>query len=249
MNSATPTPSGTAMSIAMTDEATVVQSRLAMPNRGLSPATVHSVDVRKLAWSRASDGMAWERRKTAIRVTIAITRRPAPVAAPPKTRSPSRPVEARSPPSGLAPCGFGLWSTAEAPVTLDMSDQLDPSGEGVDGGGHLGGHVGGQGCVADGLQGLLLVGRGELLEEPLEQRDLGRVLGLGAGDLVGHQDDRVGPGLLGGVVQRELDVVALTDLLGGGHGLAGRVAAELDRAGAVVDLRHAQTVVLGRGPL
>ena len=49
-----------------------------------------------------SDGIGLGRAgTTAIRVTIAITSRPAPVAAPPKSRSPSRPVEARSPPSGL----------------------------------------------------------------------------------------------------------------------------------------------------
>ena len=116
------------MSIAMTDEETVVQSRLAMPNRGLSPATVHSVDVRKLALSRASDGIAWERRKTAISVTIAITRQTG--AGRRATEEPGRRAvrwrRGRLPPAGLSVrAGLGVWSTAEAPVTLDMSAQLD----------------------------------------------------------------------------------------------------------------------------
>ena len=37
MNRATATPNGTAMTIAIDDDATVVQSSSAMPNRGASP--------------------------------------------------------------------------------------------------------------------------------------------------------------------------------------------------------------------
>ena len=58
MNSATATPNGTAMIIAMVDDATVVQSNSTMPNRGASPPGAHSREVRKLASSFSSAGIA-----------------------------------------------------------------------------------------------------------------------------------------------------------------------------------------------
>ena len=119
MNRATPTPTGTAIAMAMSEDATVVQSISTMPKRGCSPATVHSREVRKLVSFLASDGMACHSRNTPIRVTRAITRRPALVASPLNSRSPTRPVPAASPARGTRPPGLGLSSTAETPVTDD----------------------------------------------------------------------------------------------------------------------------------
>ena len=73
----------------------------------------------------------------------------------------------------------------------------------------------GQRRVADVLEALLGVGGGEVLEEGLGQGRLLGVLALGADDLVGDQEDRVGAGLLGGVVELEAQVVALAVGLGG----------------------------------
>ena len=76
----------------------MVQSISTMPKRGCSPATVHSREVRKFALFLASDGMACHSRNTPIRVTRAITRRPAlvasaaeePVADPPRASGVAR---------------------------------------------------------------------------------------------------------------------------------------------------------------
>ena len=123
MNSATPTPTGTAMHMAMIDEATVTQSIVAIPKRGLSPATCHSVEVRKLVPFLARAGSAWDSRNVPIRMTSRTTSRPALLAAPPNRRSPSRPVEARSPWRGPRPCESGSSSTVETPVMLGTSGQ------------------------------------------------------------------------------------------------------------------------------
>ena len=48
MQRATPTATGTAMTIARIDDKTVVQNNPAIPNRSSLPATVHSREVRKL---------------------------------------------------------------------------------------------------------------------------------------------------------------------------------------------------------
>src|SRR6478672_9953634 len=117
MNRATATPNGTAM----TNDATVVQSSSTMPNRGVSPPGAHSREVRKLAWSFRSAGIACARRKTPIKVTSAMTSRPAPREAPANRRSPSLPVEALSPsrfgrPDGPSP---GNCEATDAPVMDD----------------------------------------------------------------------------------------------------------------------------------
>src|SRR5665647_1465667 len=122
MNKATHTPTGTAIAMAITDELIVTHARLAMPKRGLSPPTVHSLDVRKFALFLTRAGRAWDNRKTAIRVTREMTSTPAPLAAPPKRRSPSRPVPAAwSFKAGPRPSGPGSSSTAETPVMLGTS--------------------------------------------------------------------------------------------------------------------------------
>ena len=90
MNSATHTPMGTAMAIAMIDAVVVVQSNSMMPNRGLSPPTDHSREVRKLASFFDNAGMACETRNTPTSVTRATTATPAPCEASPNQRSPPR---------------------------------------------------------------------------------------------------------------------------------------------------------------
>src|SRR6478736_4344921 len=142
MNRATATPNGTAMTIAIADDATVVQSSSTMPNRGVSPPGAHSREVRKFAWSFRSAGMACARRKTPIRVTSAMTRRPAPREAPANSRSPSLPVEALSPsrferPDGPSP---GNCEATDAPVMDDTLRSLSVrlSADRVDGGHDLG---------------------------------------------------------------------------------------------------------------
>jgi hypothetical protein len=121
MNSATATPTGTARTIAMADDVTVVHSSSTIPNRGASPPGAHSREVRKLAWSLRIAGMACARRKTPIIETSAMTRMPAPRVAPAKSRSPNRLVEALSParfgrPDGPSP---GNCEATDAPVIDD----------------------------------------------------------------------------------------------------------------------------------
>ena len=64
-------------------------------------------EVRKFAVLSSSAGTAWTTRKAPIRVTMPMTRMPAPWPAPPKSRSPRRPVDAPSPCSGPRPSGPG----------------------------------------------------------------------------------------------------------------------------------------------
>src|SRR6478672_12632152 len=123
MNSATPTPSGTATSRAMAEDRTVTHSRLAMPNFRTSPSTLHSLEVRKLTWSLASAGTACDTRKAPISTTRVMTSRPAPLAAPPKRRSPRRPVDAPSPLRDPGPEAAGELSAVETPVTEVTLDQ------------------------------------------------------------------------------------------------------------------------------
>ena len=87
----------------------------------VSPPGAHSREVRKLAWSFRSAGIACARRKTPIKVTSAMTSRPAPREAPANRRSPSLPVEALSPsrfgrPDGPSP---GNCEATDAPVMDD----------------------------------------------------------------------------------------------------------------------------------
>ena len=57
-NRATATPSGTAMSIAMTEVTRVAQNMSRMPKRGSAPLGTHSREVRKLTLLSSSAGTA-----------------------------------------------------------------------------------------------------------------------------------------------------------------------------------------------
>ena len=213
-----------------------------------------------MAWSRASDGIAWESRNDRDQrddrddeeARAGGRAAEEPVAEPsggPGRRSPAR--AGRS--SAGAPVR-GRWSIVlgGAGQRWTMSaGQLDPVRRGRRWRwSTLVWHLGRQRRVADGPRGPSgCSGEEKCFRKALSSATLAGVLALGADDLVGHQDDRVGAGLLGGVVELEAEVVALADLLGGGDGLADRLAGQLDRAGAVVDLGDAQVVVLGVGPL
>src|SRR4051812_40304235 len=188
------------MTMAMTDEITVTHSRSAMPNRSVEPSTSQTRLVRKLTWSLASEGIAWVSRNAATRATRTMTRIPAPVAAPPKMRSPSRPVLARSaPPSPTGPSP--TVSTVETPVMLLIqSVPVRRSAQRCDGGGDLGLHGRRERSRADLGQRGLDVRAGEVGQERLDRGALRGVLGLRADDLVRDQVDRVGPGRLGRVV-------------------------------------------------
>src|SRR4051812_26405690 len=212
--------------MATVEAATVVQRNSRMPKAGCSPPGAHTRLVKKLAELFIRAGTAWTTRKAPMRVTRTMTMTPERVAAPPKRRSPMRPVEARSPCRGFLPSGWGSSSAADTPVTVDTwrplpssascwrrgwtptwrpprwsTRRIPPSGSGGSGDGvdrrlDLGRDLGRQGGVACGLEALLDLVRGEGLEEAL---DLLARLGVGvlrADDLVGHEDDRVGPGLL-----------------------------------------------------
>ena len=123
MNRATPTPKGTAISMAIAEESTVTHSRLAMPNCSGVPSTFHWVDVRKLTLSLARAGRAWDSRKTAIRVTRAMTSTPAPLAVPPKRRSPSDRRPKGGGPEQRDRALSGLYVHVETPVMLGTSAQ------------------------------------------------------------------------------------------------------------------------------
>ena len=114
-------PIGTAIVSASSEDRTVTHSKRRMPKRGWSPPTLHSVEVRKLASFFISEGIACESRNTPIKVTSPTTMAPAPMAAPPKSRSPRRPVLAPSPDNGDSPCDPGVLSAMDTPVTLCMS--------------------------------------------------------------------------------------------------------------------------------
>src|SRR6478672_10751673 len=281
MKRATATPTGTATTIAMVDAVTVVHRNSRMPKAGWSPPGAQTRLVKKFAVLSSNAGTACTMRKTAMRVTRAMTRTPDTVAAPPKSRSPMRPVEAWSPCSGLCPSGPGVWSAADTPVTVDTwrplpsvawywrrggrrewrpplrcrpgliapTESWGASGDRVDRGLDLGRDLGRQRGVALGLEALLDLVRGEGLEEALDLLARRGVGVLRAHDLVRHEDDRVGPGLLGGVVDLEREVVARAGLLGRGDRLARRGGGQLDRAGAGVDLGHRELVLLGVGEL
>ncbi len=64
--------------MAMADEITVTHSRSAMPKRSSLPLTCHTREVRKFAWSFASDGTAWLTRKAPTSTTMMMTSQPAP---------------------------------------------------------------------------------------------------------------------------------------------------------------------------
>src|SRR6478609_1927297 len=266
--------------MAIVEAVTVVHRNSRMPKAGCSPPGAHTRLVKKFAELSISAGTACTMRKMAIRVTRTMTKTPETVAAPPKSRSPTRPVDAWSPCRGLRPSGPGVWSAPDTPVTVDTWSPLPslcfllaqgrtpvrrpplrgrpcriaPAGSGgsgdrVDRGLDLGRHLGRQRRVALGLEALLDLVRGEGLEEAL---DLLARLGVGvlrADDLVGDEDDRVGPGLLGGVVDLEREVVAHARLLGRGDRLAGRLGGQLDGTGTRVDLGHGELVLLGVGEL
>ena len=71
-------------------------------------------------------------------------------------------------------------------------------------------------------QSCLAVGAGDVVQEGLRQRQRRGLVALVAGDLVRHQDDRVGVVRLGGVrAQVERQVGAGADDLGGGDALGG----------------------------
>src|SRR6266508_3639448 len=103
--------------------------------------------------------------------------------------------------------------------------------------------------VAQAGQDRLAVGADEVAEEALDQSDLVSRQTLAAGDLVGDQDDRVRARGLGRVVDLQAQVVAGALDLRRAHGLRRRLRAQLDRAGAGVDLRHAQLGVHRVRPL
>ena len=105
--------------MAMVDAVTVVQRNSRMPKAGCSPPGAHTRLVKKFAELSISAGTACTMRKIAMRVTRTMTRTPETVAAPPKSRSPTRPVDARSACKGLRPSGPGVWSAADTPVTVD----------------------------------------------------------------------------------------------------------------------------------
>ena len=108
---------GTATTRATIDVATVAHRRSTMPN-DIGELVFHVEEVKKLAWLADRAGPAWATRKTATRVTMTMTVRPAPVAATPNSRSPSRPVLALSALSGWGSSGLGVSSTMDAPVML-----------------------------------------------------------------------------------------------------------------------------------
>ena len=123
MNRATPTPTGTAMSMAIAEESTVAQSRSGMPKRGSAPRASHSREVRKLAllFSRAGPPGTPGRRRPGDEGDDQEARRPGSAAEEPVAEPAGRRAVAAS--AGVRPVG---------------------AGELVDGGaaGHRWGHVG-----------------------------------------------------------------------------------------------------------
>src|SRR6185436_123711 len=92
MNSATPTATGTARTIATMLEITVVHSSAATPNLGGSAAGCQTRLVKNGASLLSRDGTAFQVRKPPTRTTIRTTAKPDARTAPAKIRSAWRPV-------------------------------------------------------------------------------------------------------------------------------------------------------------
>src|SRR3954451_13097960 len=165
------------------------------------------------------------------------TRAPAAVVSSRNIRSaPNRWPRGRAPPPPETGASAGV-------VVSDCSAMV--SAQAADRGGNLGLQLRRQRRVADLAQLGLAVGAGDVAEEALDERQLVGRGALGADDLVGDQDDRVRPGLLGGVVDGQRQVGLGTGDLRAGDRLAGRLVVERGvLTGTVVDLRREQAVGL-----
>ena len=115
MNSAIPMAIGTAISMAISEAATVTQSRSSTPNRSVAPSTLHSRENRKLDWSSAMAGIARATRKTATSRMRTTMNSPDPDARAANTRSPIRP-RPRPPETDPAP------KTGASPSSVPMPD-------------------------------------------------------------------------------------------------------------------------------